>query len=63
MLLATCEIDIGSCCLGDLLEKSDAINKLLEVDDSLELMNVVHFGYGRGNLIIVDRQYINDFLI
>ena len=48
MLLATCEMDIGSCCLGDLLEKSDEINKLLEVDDSLELMNVVHLGYGRG---------------
>lgn len=63
MLLTAHEIGIGSCWIGDLLEKGDAINKLFEVDDSLELMGVVSFGYGRGRSINVGRKDINEFLI
>jgi len=63
MLLTAHEIGIGSCWIGDLLEKGDAINKLFEVDDSLELMSVVSLGYGRGKSINVGRKDINEFLI
>ena len=63
ILLTAHEMGIGSCWIGDLLEKADDINKLLEVDDSLELMSVVSFGYGRGHLTNVDRKDINEFLI
>ena len=63
MLLTAHAIGIGSCWIGDLLEKGDAINKLFEVDDSLELMGVVSFGYGRGRSINVGRKDINEFLI
>ena len=59
MLLTAHEIGIGSCWIGALLEKADDINKLLEVDDSLELMSVVSFGYGRGKSINVGRKDIN----
>ena len=63
ILLTAHEMGIGSCWIGDLLEKADDINKLLEVDDSLELMSVVSLGYGRGHLTNVDRKDINEFLI
>ena len=63
MLLAAHEMGIGSCWIGNLLEKADAINKLLEADDSLELMSVVSLGYGRGKSINVGRKDINEFLI
>ena len=63
MLLTAHEIGIGSCWIGDLLEKGDAINKIFEVDDSLELMGVVSFGYGRGRSINAGRKDINEFLI
>ena len=49
--------------IGDLLEKAGAINKLLEIDDSLKLMGIVSLGYGRGNPINVGRKNINNFLI
>ena len=63
MLLTAHEMGIASCWIGSLLEKADDINKLIEVDDSLELMGVVSFGYGRSNPINVGRKDINDFLI
>lgn len=63
MLLTAYEMGIGSCWIGDLLEKADAVNKLLQVDDCLELMGVVSFGYGRGEPINVGRKDINEFLI
>ena len=63
MLLAAHEMGVGSCWIGSLLEKADDINKLLEVDDSLKLMSVVSFGYGRGKSINVGRKDINEFLL
>ena len=63
MLLTAHEMGIASCWIGGLLEKADDINKLLEVDDSLELMSVVSLGYGRGNPTNIDRKDINEFLI
>lgn len=63
MLLTAHEMGVGSCWIGSLLEKADDINKLLEVDDSLELMSVVSFGYGRGKSINVGRKDINEFLL
>lgn len=63
ILLTAHEMSIGSCWIGDLLEKADDINKFLEVDDSLDLMSVVSLEYGRGNPANVDRKDINEFLI
>lgn len=63
MLLTAYEIGIGSCWVGELLEKSGEINRLLEVDDSFELMAVVSFGYGRGIPVNSKRKSIAEFLI
>lgn len=63
MLLTAHEMGIGSCWVGSLLEKADDINKILNIDNSLELMSVVSLGYGRGNPTNVGRKDINDFLI
>ena len=59
MQLTAYEMDIGSCCIGDLLEKATALNG---VDDSFELMGVVFWGYDRGNTIKVGRKDI-EFMI
>ena len=63
MLLTAHEMGIASCWIGSLLEKADDINKLLEVDGSLELMSVVSLGYGRGKSINIGRKDINEFII
>ena len=63
MLLTAHEMGIGSCWIGDLLEKANSVNELLQVYDYLELMGVVSLGYGRGKSINVGRKDINDFLI
>ena len=63
ILLAAYEMSVGSCWIGDLLEKADVINKLFELDEYLELMGVVSLGYARSNPIAVGRKNINDFLI
>lgn len=63
MLLIAHDMGIGSCWVGNLLEKADSINKLLQVDDYLELMGVVSLGYGKGKPINVGRKDINEFLI
>lgn len=63
MLLAAHEMGVGSCWIGSLLEKADDINKLIEVDDSLELMSIVSLGYGRGKSINIGRKDINEFII
>ena len=63
MLLTAYEMGMGSCWVGSLLEKAEAINKPPEVDGSLELMGVVSLGYERGSSTNVGRKDINDFLI
>lgn len=63
MLLAAYETGIGSCWIGELLEKSGEINRLLEVDDSFELMAVVSLGYGRGIPVNSKRKSIAELLI
>ena len=63
MLLSAHEMGIGSCWIGDLLEKADALNELLQVDDCLELMGVVSLGYGRGKSINIGRKDINEFIL
>lgn len=63
MLLTAHEIGIGSCWVGDLLEKANTVNELLQVDDCLELMGAVSLGYGRGKSINIGRKDINEFII
>lgn len=63
MLLAAHDMDIGSCWIGDLLDKADKLNDFFQIDDSLELMGAVSLGYTRGKLVNTGRKDINEFLI
>ncbi|MFH1641471.1 MAG: nitroreductase [Nanoarchaeota archaeon] len=45
MLLQAYSIGIGSCWLGEILNKKDKFNKILLIPDSLELAAVVALGY------------------
>ncbi|MFH1460057.1 MAG: nitroreductase family protein [Candidatus Omnitrophota bacterium] len=49
MLLYAFSIGIGSCWLGEILNKKDQANKLLGIKNQLELMAVIAFGYDQLN--------------
>lgn len=63
MLLTAHELGVGSCWIGDLLDKADTINKYIQIDDHLELMGVISLGYGRGIPINTTRKETTQFLI
>ncbi|HEC68845.1 MAG TPA: hypothetical protein ENI31_00960 [Candidatus Omnitrophica bacterium] len=45
MLLCAQELGIGSCWLGEILNKKEKVRKLLNIDKNYELMAVVSIGY------------------
>ncbi len=45
MLLFSWQMGLGSCWLGEILRKKQAINKYLKIDSDFELMAVISFGY------------------
>ncbi len=67
MLLAACELNVGTCWLGEILNRKEEVAAYLGLPDNLELMAVVTVGYlaetgGKGKrrsleaLAITDRR-------
>lgn len=45
MLLCSCDLGIGSCWLGEILNQKAKVNKCLKIKSQYELMAVVALGY------------------
>lgn len=45
MLLQACELDLGSCWLGEILNKRKDVERYLKADSDYELMAVLTLGY------------------
>ncbi|ODS40157.1 nitroreductase [Candidatus Altiarchaeales archaeon WOR_SM1_SCG] len=45
MLLAAVELGIGSCWLGEILNRKDGVNEFLNISKNYELMAVIALGY------------------
>lgn len=63
MLLTSHDMNIGSCWIGELVEKADVINEILHINDSLELIAIVTLGYANSKITNVGRRDINKFLL
>ncbi len=45
MLLACCELELGAVWLGEILNRKEKVNSILDAPDSLELMAVLAIGH------------------
>ena len=64
IMLCAHSLGIGSCWIGEILEKSDQVIKLLKLDENrYELMALVTLGYKASRTLNPGRRDINSFLL
>ena len=64
MILCAHSIGIGSCWVGEILNNSLAINRILQIDDTkLELMGVITLGYFSHVVSGIKRNDLEAFLL
>jgi len=63
MLLLARSKNIGSCWLGEILNKKKQAVKILKVSSSYELMAVLAFGYPKKNPVKTKRRKFESFII
>lgn len=64
MLLQAHSLEIGSCWVGDVIDKGDEIKELIGIDDSaLEVMGVITLGYSDIHSDIIKRRMIESFMV
>jgi nitroreductase len=62
MLLRAYSLGIGACWLGEILNKKDEVNALLEIPPEMELVAVISFGYP-AERPIVKRKELSELII
>lgn len=63
MLLQAYELGLGSCWLGEILNRREEVEKFLKTDSDYELMAVVSFGYSEEEVTKGCRKPFKNFLI
>lgn len=64
ILLAAHAMGIGSCWIGEIIEKGEEIKSLLGIENSnLELMGIVTLGYSDVQDVIPERRHFDSFII
>lgn len=64
MMLTAHALNVGSCWIGEILQKSEEVKRILQIDNSeLELMGIVIFGYKSRRMINPGRKIIESFLL
>lgn len=64
MLLASHELGIGSCWIGEILKKSEEVKTALLIDnESLKLMGIIAFGYSEEKENHVSKKPLESFLL
>lgn len=64
IMLCAHSLGIGSCWIGQILEKSDQLTKLLKLDKNKnELMAIITLGYKASRALNPGRRDINSFLL
>lgn len=60
MLLACCELELGAVWLGEILNRKEKVNSILDAPDSMELMAVLAIGHPVEKECISSRKDIGD---
>jgi nitroreductase len=63
MLLATEALGLGAVWLGQIIKNKDAVHKILELDESLDLMAVIAIGHPSRRDQQSQRKPVSDFII
>lgn len=63
ILLAAHAMNLGSCWLGEILNKKDEVRELLNVSPEFELMAVISLGYPKGIPCKVSRKKMESFIL
>lgn len=63
MLLQATALGIGSCWIGEILNRAEDVNSLTGVSDNMELMAVIALGYSSDNIEQPIKKPLNDLLI
>lgn len=63
MLLLAHELGLGTCWLGEILNKKEEVQKYLEIDSDLELMAVVTLGYSDEEITKGCRKGLKSFML
>ena len=63
MLLQACELGLGSCWLGEILNKKEAVEKYLKTGSDYELMAVITLGYADEKSAKACRRSLKSFLL
>lgn len=63
ILLCAHSLGIGSCWIGEVLEKSNQFLKLVKLEERYELMAVIVLGYGLKEALNPRRKDISSFLL
>jgi nitroreductase len=63
MLLEACELGLGTCWLGEILNKKEEVEEYLEIDSDYELMAVVTLGYAEKGITKGCRKDVKSFIL
>lgn len=64
IMLAAHSINIGSCWIGEILQKANEVKDVLHIENKdLELMGIVTLGYQLGEMVNSRRKNIESFLL
>ncbi|MBN2120023.1 MAG: nitroreductase [Candidatus Omnitrophica bacterium] len=63
MLLSAWELGLGTCWLGEILNKKEDVRKYLKIDSDCELMAVVTLGYSDEEVSRGCRKNLKSFII
>ena len=57
--LQAASMDIGTCWIGEILEKGAEVNKIINVPKTYELMAVICVGYAKEDILRANRMELN----
>ncbi|MBI4846270.1 MAG: nitroreductase [Candidatus Omnitrophica bacterium] len=63
MLLCAHELGIGTCWMGEILNKKDAVGEYLRIDRGFELMAVISMGYPLKEVLRSSRRKLESFFL
>lgn len=63
ILLCACSLGLGTCWLGEIINRKEEVARYLKLADSLEIMAVIAMGYPAGNIEDGQRKPLPELLL
>lgn len=63
MLLMSTDLGIGSCWIGEILNRTQDVKSLLSIDDTFDFMGLVALGYYKEESTKVDKKSFSECLL